>query len=90
MGNLADGHPDRIRRLDVGGRVQFQPLLDVLLQVLTTRTTSAGADVEEGIQVDAVVAEVVDDDRVSFQLEVTLNIVLDWQVNLFKQEGGDI
>ena len=43
----------------------------------TTRTTSAGADVEEGVQTDDVVAEVVDDDRVSFHLEVALNIVLD-------------
>ena len=43
----------------------------------TTRTTSAGADVEEGVQTDDVVAEVVDDDRVSFHLEVALNIMLD-------------
>ena len=48
-------------------------------RTFATRTTSAGAgaDVEEGVQADDVVAEVVDDDRVSFHLEVALNIMLD-------------
>ena len=49
------------------------------LRALTTWTTSAGAgaDVEGGVQADAVVTEEADDDRVSFHLEVALNIVLD-------------
>ena len=50
---------------------------DAAAVVAAPNPPNAGADVEEGVQTDDVVAEVVDDDRVSFHLEVALNIVLD-------------